>query len=93
MSTTDAAPKRDNGGPAFPLGEQRDSLGNGISEVSFGMSLRDWFAGQALPAIMVSAGIGRAMRTLSIENIPPSTEMAAMSYELADAMLKARGNV
>jgi len=41
-----------------------------------GMTLRDWFAGQAL----ISIG----------HNVHPPSELAAWTYRLADAMLKAR---
>lgn len=37
--------------PAFPFPEIRGADGCGIREGSDGMSLRDWFAGQALAAM------------------------------------------
>lgn len=38
-----------DGGPIHPIPEVRDMDGNGIMAGWNGMSLRDWFAGQALP--------------------------------------------
>jgi len=61
----------DNGGPAFPI------------EGHPGMSLRDYFAAQALTGCLAAfAG----------ENVglPPPHRAAAQAYEYADAMLKAR---
>jgi hypothetical protein len=70
----------DDGGPAFP-GEQGmmpDGLWNQTWEP--GMSLRDWFAGQALQ--------GRAHR---FDNPHEHRELLAKDcYEMADAMLAAR---
>lgn len=60
-----------DGGPAFPLPVTEWNPGNA------GMSLRDWFAGQALAGIMT---------------LRPNTadEAAWAAYEAADAMLAAR---
>jgi len=66
--------KISNGGPAFPV-----SSVDGYFQ--FGMTLRDWFAGQALAGLCASAsGIGI-----------PSDEMAGIAYSRADAMI-AEGN-
>ena len=61
-----------NGGPAFPVQ-------NGYGRV-FGMTLRDWFAGQAL------AGMG--VECTSDEFCHSS--VAECAYAYADAMLRAR---
>jgi hypothetical protein len=37
---------------AFPRPDDRDAMGCGIREGSDGMTLRDWFAGQALVGLM-----------------------------------------
>jgi hypothetical protein len=63
--------ERDDGGPAFP--RQSGTLDMGGAQ---GMSLRDWFAGQAL--------VGLANRGQTVE------EIATYAYELADAMLEVR---
>jgi hypothetical protein len=61
----------ETGGPAFPRAAFASSSATGaFSNIpSEGMTLRDWFAGQAL--------------TLNVK--------AEAAYEIADAMLKARG--
>ena len=71
-----------DGGPAFPIVGMQDRGGQGILAVfNNGMSLRDWFAGQALAGALAS--------------LPPQAHydadmMAVASYCTADAMLKAR---
>lgn len=72
---------KDNGGPAFPapdLGEQ-DFFQKGAYP---GMTLRDYFAAQAMNGSMASCAPD--------QDITPRL-MAKWSYEMADAMLKARG--
>lgn len=78
-----------DGGPAFPLpfveGKDRDGYTTYTTADDIdhgGMSLRDWFAGQALGALL-DPTIVRASQ--SDEN-----DIAEMAYELADAMLLAR---
>lgn len=63
--------KQDDGGPAFP--------GDGGS-IFCGMSLRDWFAGQALTGMAKEYAKDRAL----------ATDLAEYAYLLADAMLQAR---
>jgi len=58
------------GGPAFPLVDE------GACAVYGGMTLRDWFAGQALSGLLVNGDPGEA---------------APLAYKFADAMLKTRG--
>ena len=66
--------KINDGGPAFPLPDKLYEH----SEISpFGMSLRDWFAGQALTS----------METTDCTDY---AEIAAEAYRIADAMLAAR---
>lgn len=67
---------------AFPRIEH-DSCGNPIKEHS-GMTLRDWFAGQALAGILSNS-------TLIDSHTRGTGEWAAEhAYMQADAMLKAR---
>lgn len=64
----------DDGGSAFPM--QFPQTHN--------MTMRDWFAGQAIltAAMSVSAATGRPS--------PPSRDVAARAYAIADAMLAER---
>lgn len=62
-----------DGGPAFPRSVSIDPHGNTVWDQD-GMSLRDWFAGEA-------------MRRCPVYE---HDEAAAWCYERADAMLKAR---
>lgn len=68
--------KKDDGGPAFP---QVD----GVGVIEPGMTLRDWFAGQAL------AGLVRSDH--GADGYPAWVGHANDAYALADAMLEARG--
>lgn len=70
------------GGPAFP---QNDLSGYGMGPAernNGGMTLRDWFAGQALNGL-ICANDG-------IEGTDPLRAIAFASYAMADAMLAAR---
>ena len=69
--------KPDDGGPAFP--HSSSPMRGDLTE--WGMTLRDWFAGQAL-AGMLDRAYG-----IKCEII------AARSYEMADAMIAARNNL
>lgn len=69
--------QKDNGGPAFP---SLHELGD-IASSQGGMSMRDWFAGQALAGISTHQGSG----CLTVD------EIGIKSYAFADAMLAARG--
>ena len=68
-----------NGGPAFPEPFVPQSSGVALN-MHPGMSLRDWFAGQALnhPCSQCDDAAERPAKA------------AAWAYELADAMLAAR---
>lgn len=68
-----------DGGPAFPTAEVRDLDGNVKWTPGWGMSLRDWFAGQALAGILAD------------HTTNPTTDAAAgHAYRFADAMLAER---
>lgn len=74
--------KKQDGGAAFPLVKRW--TGDGYPyEGTEGMSLRDYFAGQALVGFMASSD-SKERPTLSLEYF------ARCAYETADAMLEAR---
>ena len=72
----------DDGGLAFPSPVEFDPNGQLVSHGSFGMTLRDWFAGQAL-AGMLSAVPSDAPR-IDVQHF------AGLAYAAADALLSAR---
>ena len=85
-----AAPK--DGGPAFPVNEPdidtfKFKTADELRRLMSGMTLRDYFAAKAMQAVVGSVEWefnGKPMNTLE------ATDTALMSYQLADAMLKAR---
>ena len=75
---------KDNGGPAFPIHpDLPNRVGCINSESDAGMSLRDWFAGQAL------AGILATYQGPKLQ-LPLANDAADWAYAYADAMLEAR---
>ena len=70
--------RRDDGGQAFPMPQAETSQGGHWEEN--GMSLRDWFAGQALAALIAHY----EGQDGSMDGIPAS------AFQYADAMLAAR---
>lgn len=70
-----------NGGPAFP--HQR---GSRYLAMEVGMSLRDYFAAKALPAVIRQCAKDTRQFDESHHDY-----FARTAYELADAMLVARG--
>jgi hypothetical protein len=73
-----------DGGPAFPHDIQE--LGNAHRTAQPGMTLRDWFAGQALAGWLASYGES-ACHPVSDG---AQADSAAHAYEMADAMIAAR---
>lgn len=73
-----------DGGPAFPFSFVDGETGARLAVP--GMTLRDWFAGQALIAIQSDPGSAHAepLRTMSFG------AQARSAYAMADAMLAAR---
>lgn len=69
----------DDGGPAFPL-QRVGSFGRGDA-ANEGMSLRDYFAGQALAGWLGSFGADHE------EDEVEGQTVAAFAYRIADAML------
>ena len=70
-----------DGGPAFP-----DSVG----QVNYtgGMSLRDWFAGMAVPALIAKIPIDKLVSARDADRACDAVVVSA--YQTADAMLVER---
>lgn len=88
MAETKKAPP-DDGGFAFPLGRETEGWWER------GMSLRDWFAGQALSrAVEESRGLPEwglnALFGKEASGIRREEIVAALAYRYADAMLAKR---
>jgi hypothetical protein len=73
--------KEPDGGPAFPRDDYYDEKRYGQTD---GMSLRDYFAGQAL------VGYANHLNGKVGDSWPSTADFARWAYEQADAMLKAR---
>ena len=72
--------EQNDGGPAFPVmtyNDTGDISGTWLTDP--GMSLRDWYAGQALVGISIALP----------DDVPK--EVAQRAYKYADAMLAERG--
>ena len=57
-----------------------------------GMTLRDWFAGQALPAIIAATSAGQHMPGTIGDTRPIRERIAQDAFDMADAMLAARAD-
>ena len=69
----------DDGGPAYPFSMHPEHGYGPAESVDQGMTLRDWFAGHALGALIVDPSRADQSRE----------ECARLAYAIADAMLKA----
>lgn len=82
-----------DGGPAFPHNNPNYD-GNWDKEPQrAGMSLRDWFAGQVIPAIISVTSAGTHEPGLSNPDMagkPIGERMVYDAYSIADAMLAER---
>ncbi len=73
-----------DGGPAFPFGQVSEATGQPINGFfNPGMSLRDWFAGQAL-----ASSFFEVLKLMPAKVSPK--QFAESLYGMADAMLEAR---
>lgn len=79
-----------DGGAAFPVLERG---GNGLELTSPGMSLRDHFAGLALPSVYASAMADAAQGSGLFSHPDWRVGLALDAYAMADAMLIARGRI
>lgn len=86
--------KTDDGGPAFPHSSQPlDMQGNPIMEnhSEWGMSIRDWFAGQALKGILANEGLTKHLLEFAKnEGTDYHAKIGSHAYAHADAMIRAR---
>lgn len=71
--------KIDDGGSAFPVEDQG-------THGTYGMSLRDWFAGQALSGILA----GGFADTIPHDDVNGGFDAAFFAYQYADAMIATR---
>lgn len=74
--------EKNDGGPAFPAPDVFRPDGVHVAGGTYGMSLRDWFAGQ------IAAGMAAHSGTCGLSYGPG--EIAGRAYQVADAMIKAR---
>lgn len=80
-----------DGGPAFPV-PMVPWEGGFINVECTGMSLRDWFAGQALQGILAggSSWNSVANEVMKNEGLIGDVSTTGIAYRFADEMLKAR---
>ena len=82
-----------DGGPAFPSKAEIKWHGEteGADYQNCGMTLRDWFAGQALIAVMgTDVSVAAANKLAQDNGKQPAEMIASIVYEQADAMLSER---
>ena len=72
-----------DGGPAFPRDSYKDNE-TGLLVQQNGMTLRDWFAGQALPELILAYTQAYGSPTSAPD------EIVTEAYHFADAMLAKR---
>ena len=77
------APK--DGGPAFPLTVK---YLDGSGRMMPGMSLRDWFAGQAISGLVMRAQPDELQQVMNGTRVP--NLLANGAYAIADALLASR---
>lgn len=80
---------RDDGGPAFPVAVTDDD-GAFVGHGAPGMSLHDWFAGQALPLIGTLVGLKALNEVAASRGMQVGAVAAIMAYDVADAMMAER---
>ena len=87
---TERGGEMNDGGPAFPCGSYDPTTAAEQAPVVSGMSMRDWFAGQALQGVLSSED--RAHQLEDGETIEDAKrriqrEFATWCYQMADAMI------
>lgn len=83
--------KVDDGGPAFPQPETKN--GNTVADEhgQGGMTLRDYFAGQALAGLLSDPNVAQGSENWARSPGKFAMEVAESAYAFADAMLAAKG--
>lgn len=83
--------KINDGGPAFPVipPMEAGTPGSGYPFPDAGMTLRDWFAGQALMGLLAMPQ-EKLQLIIGREEYGFDDLMAVNAYAMADAMLRAR---
>lgn len=79
--------QRDDGGPAYPHDGRNNGPGNIKVKPHDGMTLRDWFAGHALPAIIRAFVEGDMRPQIGETN---TQAVARETWAAADAMIAER---
>ncbi|WP_208452066.1 hypothetical protein [Burkholderia gladioli] len=85
MTTTNESSKPADGGPAFPLSDSGFDMRGTNHECVNGMTLRDYFAAKFMQGFVAAPD-----RETEYSHVTRD-ECAKRAYQMADAMLKARG--
>ena len=81
------------GGPAFLSEQSETQEGTWNQTYEPGMSLRDWFAGMAMQAILASNDGRRVIAEIAPEHqIKETVFLAEVSWGIADVMIAKQGN-
>ncbi len=68
---------------AFPLAMPPQNSAWGVDKNNHGMTLRDYFAGQAIVGFLAS-------EDAKLDEVEPEADLAVVVYRIADAMLAER---
>ena len=80
---------KNNGGPAFPFHFKDPTRSEDLTHQ--GMSLEDWFAGQALKGIVGSPAAMKVIDEAASQKDLPATIMASLvAYDFGSAMVKVK---
>jgi len=83
-----------DGGPAFPVPPDGIGPSGEICRVySVGLTMRDWFAGMALPHVVTmgyNVSIEAAKVGKCVDGMMDAKQWAETAYEIADAMIAER---
>ena len=77
-----------DGGPAFPIHTPESQDSGAFTD--YGISMRDYFAGQALIGAVIQGYFGEIVKMSPVTFEEAYDQVAKGCYEQADAMLRAR---